>query len=111
MGNLNEPAAQLARRWCERHGLIGRSGEPSRTGSAARLAAPTSPPVEVAGGWWRRRQLARQLGRLWRLAWGGSTERIEPAGLWRMQRELEQLDASRRRGEWRPVGRGEGSAA
>ncbi len=109
MGNLSEPASHLARRWCERQGLLGRSGEPGRADSAARLAAPAWPPIVVAGGWWRRRQLTRQLGRLWRLAWGQSPGRIEPAGLWRLQRELDQLDASRRRGEWRP--RDEGSGA
>jgi hypothetical protein len=103
MGNLNEPAARLVGRWFESHGL---PIDPS---------APAEPPIEVTGGWWRRRQRRRHLGRLWRLAQGRSTERVEPAGLWRLQRELDRLDAGRARGEWRPkVGtdeKGRGTAA
>jgi hypothetical protein len=94
LGNLNEPAARLAGRWFERQGL------------PVTVAGPAEPPVEVVGGWWRRRQLLGQLRRLWRLAQGRSTERVEPAGLWRLQRELDRLQVSRERGEWRPLGRG-----
>jgi hypothetical protein len=91
MGNLNEPAARLVARWFERQGML------------VAPDGPDEPPVEVVGGWWRRRQLTRQLRRLWRLAAGRSTARLEPAGLWRLQRELDQLDASRKRGEWQPL--------
>jgi hypothetical protein len=92
MGNLNEPAARLARRWFERQGL------------AVQGDAPPLPPVEVSAGWWRRRQLQRQLQRLWRLARGQSAERLSPAALWRLQRELDRLQTRREQGEWRPKG-------
>jgi hypothetical protein len=90
LGNLNEPAAALAARWLARQGLTAEDG-------------PAEPPVEVAGGWWRRLVMRRRLGRLWRLAQGRSSERLGPAGLWRLQRELDQLEAARQRGEWRPL--------
>jgi hypothetical protein len=91
LGNLNEPAARLAARWFERQGL------PITASDSA------EPPVAVAGGWWRRRRLSGRLRRLWRLAHGWSKRRVLPASLWSLQRELEAVEGSRKRGEWQTL--------
>lgn len=91
LGNLNEPAGGLAARWFARQGL------------PVPPDGPGVPPVVVQGNWWQRRQRLRQLTRLWRLAQGRSTERLGPAGLWRLQRELDALEAERCRGAWQPA--------
>jgi hypothetical protein len=90
-GNLWEPAAALARRWFARLGLEATpGGQP--------------PAFEATGGWWQRRRLLGRLRRLWRLAAGRSRERVSPAELWRLQRELDELRAGWQRGAWRAAG-------
>lgn len=86
LGNLREPAALLVRRWFARLGL-----DPRLT---------TPPTFEVRGGWLRRWRLRVRLWQLWRLATGQSMPRIHAPGLWRLQRELEQLQAGWQRGDW-----------
>jgi hypothetical protein len=49
-------------------------------------AVGATPPVRVRGGWWRHRQLRRQVQELWRLAYGSQPERVSA-------RRLAQLSA------------------
>lgn len=88
IGRMNEPAAQLARRWLIEHGLGVPDGS-SRT-----------PPAKVDVGWWAGLRLRGRLSRVWRLAAGDAREKVTAAGLWRLRRELESLSAARRRGDW-----------
>jgi hypothetical protein len=88
--NLREPAAVLVRQWFARLGL---EVQPDSA----------SPTFEVSvGGWWQRRRVARRLAWLWCLASGRLlAARISAPELWRLQRELESLHTSWKRGEWR----------
>jgi hypothetical protein len=98
-GRMNEPAAQLARRWLLSQNL----GVPN-------AASPGGALVTFSVGWWAARGLRRRLERIWLLA-AGRSRTITPAELWRLQRELDALAASRRRGEWAPMTKERGGAA
>lgn len=90
-GRLNEPAAQLARRWLLTQNL-----------PVPDASSPGELPLTLGVGWWAGRGLRRRLRRVWLLAAGRWRQAITPAELWRLQRELEALAASRQRGEWTP---------
>jgi hypothetical protein len=94
-GNLQEPAAFLARRWFARLGM--------------ETSQEQEPAFEAQGGWWQRRRLLGRLRWLWRLASGRQPGRLSPPEIWRLQRELDELRTARERGAWRVANR-EGEA-
>ncbi len=78
-GNVHEIARDVARHWLESHGL----GEPGHP-----------PLVKSAGGWWQRRVWQRRLDRLWRLAWGPVTQRINLQRFQLLLQEMMNADAA-----------------
>lgn len=82
--NAAEPAAALVGRW------FGRLG----------VETAAEPAFTAAGGWWARRRRVARLRQLWKLARGEGGGRVTPAGLWALQRELDELAAAHGRGEW-----------
>lgn len=85
--NVTEAAAGLVRAWFARQGIdVPPGGE--------------APAFRARGGWWARRRRARRLRQLWELASGRSARRVGAPEVWKLQRELEALEAGRRRGEW-----------
>ena len=85
-GNLAEPAMHLARQWFARFGVESFRGE--------------MPALEARGEWWGRWRMAARLRGVWRLA-AGREGRVTARRLARLERDLFDLRAAHKRGEWR----------
>jgi hypothetical protein len=56
------------------------------------------PRLRVAGGWWQRRRLGRQVRRLWRLAFGPAPVRVSAHEFVDLVREMEAVQAALAKG-------------
>lgn len=85
-GNFNEVARRQVREW-----LIALGGSP-RNGSA--------PPVIAAGSYWRRRQIRREVQRIWDYAFGSVPGQLSARGWLRLRERLHRLGESHHQREW-----------
>lgn len=68
------------------------------------------PPIQLAGGWWKRRRHERQLRRLWQLAFGEVPLKVSIQEFTRLLPEIEQVKAALVRGDVRIHGWSAGRA-